>query len=35
MSPIYLPEITAALERLRVRPQRLLSVEAPDLLDAA
>jgi hypothetical protein len=35
MSPIYLPEITAELQRLRVRPQRLLSVEAPEHLEAA
>jgi hypothetical protein len=35
MSPIYLPEITAELERLHARPHRLLSVEDPDLLDAA
>ncbi|MGH6902272.1 MAG: class I SAM-dependent methyltransferase [Geminicoccaceae bacterium] len=35
MSPIYLPEITAELERLHLPPHRLLSVETPDLLDAA
>ena len=35
MSPIYLPEITAELERRHVRPHRLLSVETPDLLNAA
>jgi hypothetical protein len=35
MSPIYLPEITAQLARMHVRPQRLLSVEAPEQLEAA
>jgi len=35
MSPIYLPEIVAELERLHVRPQRLLSVEVPEHLEAA
>jgi SAM-dependent methyltransferase len=35
MSPIYLPEISAELERLQVRPQRLLSVEDPEHLQAA
>jgi hypothetical protein len=35
MSPIYLPEIAAELERLHVRPQQLLSVEAPEHLEAA
>jgi 2-polyprenyl-3-methyl-5-hydroxy-6-metoxy-1,4-benzoquinol methylase len=35
MSPIYLPEITAELKRLRVRPKRLLTVEAPEQLEAA
>jgi SAM-dependent methyltransferase len=35
MSPIYLPEITAQLARMNVRPQRLLTVEAPDQLAAA
>ena len=35
MSPIYLPEITAQLQRINVRPQRLLTVEAPDHLAAA
>jgi hypothetical protein len=35
MSPIYLPEITADLERLGVRPRRVLTVEAPDPLLAA
>jgi len=35
MSPIYLPEISAELERLGVRPQRLLSVETPEHLEAA
>jgi 2-polyprenyl-3-methyl-5-hydroxy-6-metoxy-1,4-benzoquinol methylase len=34
MSPIYLPEITAQLHRLGVHPACLLSVEAPDPLDA-
>ncbi|HEX6113149.1 MAG TPA: class I SAM-dependent methyltransferase [Geminicoccaceae bacterium] len=35
MSPIYLPEITAELERMNVRPQRLVTVEAPEPLAAA
>lgn len=35
MSPIYLPEITADLERLGVRPGRVLTVEAPETLLAA
>ena len=34
MSPIYLPEITAQLARLHVHPACLLSVEAPDPLEA-
>jgi hypothetical protein len=34
MSPIYLPEIEAQLDRLGVRPACLLSVEAPHPLDA-
>jgi SAM-dependent methyltransferase len=35
MSPIYLPEITAALARLHLPPHRLLSVETPEHLEAA
>jgi hypothetical protein len=35
MSPIYLPEITAQLEALGVRPAQLLTVEAPEQLKAA
>jgi hypothetical protein len=35
MSPIYLPEISTALARLGLPPHRLLSVEAPDHLEAA
>jgi SAM-dependent methyltransferase len=35
MSPIYLPEITAQLESMRVRPRRLVTVEAPEQLEAA
>ncbi len=35
MSPIYLPEIAAKLDSLAVRPQQLLTVEAPDQLKAA
>jgi SAM-dependent methyltransferase len=35
MSPIYLPEIKAQLERLGVRPQSVLTVEAPEQLEAA
>jgi C-methyltransferase C-terminal domain/Methyltransferase domain len=35
MSPIYLPEITAELEHLRVRPKHLLTVEVQDHLKAA
>jgi hypothetical protein len=35
MSPIYLPEITAQLDSMNVRPERLLTVEAPDQLAAA
>jgi SAM-dependent methyltransferase len=35
MSPIYMPEITAELERLQVRPKHLLTVEAQDHLRAA
>jgi 2-polyprenyl-3-methyl-5-hydroxy-6-metoxy-1,4-benzoquinol methylase len=35
MSPIYLPEIRAQLDRMGVRPQRLLTVEAPEQLAAA
>jgi SAM-dependent methyltransferase len=35
MSPIYLAEIKAQLERLGVRPQSLLTVEAPEHLQAA
>ena len=35
MSPIYLPEITAQLHSLNVHPTRLVSVEAPDQLEAA
>jgi len=35
MSPIYLPEITAQLESMDVRPQRLVTVEAPEQLAAA
>jgi hypothetical protein len=35
MSPIYLPEIRAQLDRLGVRPQRLVTVEAPEQLAAA
>ena len=34
MSPIYLGEITAQLERLGARPRCLLTVEAPQPLDA-
>jgi hypothetical protein len=29
MSPIYLPEINAQLDAMGVRPQQLLTVEAP------
>jgi SAM-dependent methyltransferase len=35
MSPIYLPEIRAQLDRMGVRPQRLITVEAPEQLAAA
>ncbi|HZA66216.1 MAG TPA: hypothetical protein VE592_04655, partial [Geminicoccaceae bacterium] len=35
MSPIYLPEITADLERLGVHPKHLLTVETPEQLAAA
>ena len=35
MSPIYLPEITTQLHRLGVHPNHLLSVEAPNLPQAA
>ena len=35
MSPIYLPEITAQLDKMGVRPQRLLTVETPEQLAAA
>ena len=35
MSPIYLPEITADLERLGVRPKHLVTVETPEQLAAA
>jgi hypothetical protein len=35
MSPIYLPEIAAELERMNVRPQRLVTVESPEHLAAA
>jgi 2-polyprenyl-3-methyl-5-hydroxy-6-metoxy-1,4-benzoquinol methylase len=35
MSPIYLPEITAQLERMGVHPDCLVTVEAPEPLDAA
>jgi SAM-dependent methyltransferase len=34
MSPIYLPEITAQLDRMGVRPNCLVTVEAPDPLEA-
>jgi SAM-dependent methyltransferase len=33
MSPIYLPEIKAQLERMGVRPQSLVTVEAPQRLE--
>jgi SAM-dependent methyltransferase len=35
MSPMYLPEIRAQLDSMGVRPQRLLTVEAPEQLAAA
>ena len=35
MSPVYLPEITADLQRLGVRPKHLLTVETPEQLAAA
>jgi hypothetical protein len=35
MSPIYLPEITAELDRRHVHPHHLLSVETPQLPQAA
>lgn len=35
MSPIYLPEITAQLDELGVRPAQLVTVEAPQKLAAA
>jgi len=35
MSPIYTPEIRAKLDELGVRPKRLLTVEAPQQLEAA
>ena len=35
MSPIYMPEITAQLDKMGVRPQRLLTVETPEQLAAA
>jgi hypothetical protein len=34
MSPIYLPEITAQLDAMGVRPNCLITVEAPDRLEA-
>jgi SAM-dependent methyltransferase len=34
MSPIYLPEIRAQLERMGVRPNCLITVEAPERLEA-
>ena len=34
MSPIYLPEITAQLERMGVHPDCLVTVEAPERLEA-
>ena len=34
MSPIYLPEIAAQLERMGVRPRRLVTVEAPQQIEA-
>jgi 2-polyprenyl-3-methyl-5-hydroxy-6-metoxy-1,4-benzoquinol methylase len=34
MSPIYLPEITAQLERMGVHPSCLISVESPEPLEA-
>jgi hypothetical protein len=35
MSPIYVPEITAQLDRLGVRPAQLVTVESPQQLVAA
>ena len=33
MSPIYLPEITAQMERMGVHPNCVVTVEAPDRLE--